>query len=75
MLGRGLDGWVTSGDTASIFPAKVDADWGHLAQEAVGLLLLLEVPSGMLETGCPTGPLGWSLRCLVTTHMATITSS
>ena len=52
----------TSGDTASILPAKVDADRGHLAQEAVGLLLLLEVPSGMLETGCPTGPLGWSLR-------------
>ena len=52
----------TSGDTASILPAKVDADWGHLAQEAVGLLLLLEVPSRMLETGCPTGPLGWSLR-------------
>ena len=52
----------TSGDTASILPAKADADRGRPAQEVVGLLLLLEVPAGMLETGHPTGPLGWSLR-------------
>ena len=52
----------TSGDTASILPAKADADRGRPAQEAVGLLLLLEVPAGMLETGHTTGPLGRSLR-------------
>ena len=52
----------TSWDTASILPAKADADRGRPAQEAVGLLLLLEVPAGMLETGRTTGPLGRSLR-------------
>ena len=35
---------------------------GRPAQETVGLLLLLEAPVGMLETGRPTGPLGQSLR-------------
>lgn len=52
----------TSGDTGSILQAKADTDRGRPAQEAVGLLLLLEVSAGMLETGCTAGPLGWSLR-------------
>ena len=52
----------TSGDTGSILRAKTDTDRGRPAQEAVGLLLLLEEPAGMLETGRPTGPLGQSLR-------------
>lgn len=52
----------TSADTGNILPAKVDTDQGFPAQAAVGLLLLLEAPAGMLETGRPTGPLGRSLR-------------
>ena len=52
----------TSGDMGSILPAKADTDRGRPAQEAVGLLLLLEVPAGMLETGRPAGPLCRSLR-------------
>ena len=52
----------TAGDTGSILRAKTDTDRGRPAQEAVGLLLLLEEPAGMLETGRPAGPLGWSLR-------------
>ena len=52
----------TSWDTGSVLSAKTDTDRGRPAQEAVGLLLLLEVPAVMLETGRPAGPLGWSLR-------------
>ena len=52
----------TSADTGSILPAKVVTDQGLPAQAAVGLLLLLEAPAGMLETGRLTGPLGRSLR-------------
>ena len=52
----------TSADTGSILSAKANTDRGLPAQAAVGLLLLLEAPVGMLETGRLTGPLGRSLR-------------
>ena len=52
----------TSMDTGSILPAKADTDRGLPAQAVVGLLLLLEVLAGMLETDHLTGPLGQSLR-------------
>ena len=52
----------TSWDTGGILSAKADTDLGHPAYAAVGLLLLLEAPAEMLETGCPAGPLGGSLR-------------
>ena len=52
----------TSADMGSILSAKADTDRGLCAQAAVGLLLLLEAPVGMLETGRLTGPLGRSLR-------------